>query len=120
MQKTEILFHKWNADRRLGIYESRLLANRLKARFQCTLEVAFEGMGALRPEDTFAKLMLDLNARRVPTPRMRVKMRSAAKGRAPETQKTSCERLKNGAPRSLESWLFETAHVRSSAFSMAD
>ena len=63
MQKTEELFHRWNADRRLDTFEGRLLATRLKARLRCTLHIAYQGMSALGADETFEKLIYDLKIR---------------------------------------------------------
>lgn len=63
MQKTEELFHKWNADRRPDTFESRLLANRLKARFRCPLHLAYQSMSTLGADDTLEKLIYDLKTK---------------------------------------------------------
>jgi len=86
VQKTEELFHKWNADRRASTFESRLLANRLKARFRCSLDVAFQAMNALRAEDTFEKLVLNLKSADVRAPPIRTKLKSKAEVGGSDTQ----------------------------------
>ena len=69
MQKTEELFVKWTSDRREGSFASRLLANRLKSRFCCTLDVALGAMKTVGPEGSLDTLIEETKARAVLSPR---------------------------------------------------
>lgn len=120
MQKTEELFQKWNADRRAGTFESRLLANRLKARFGCTLDVAYQAMGALRPEDTFQKLVLEVRAMHVPALPPRSKSSSRPEFSAPAIKQSAPLQATHTEPSNLNNWLAQPARAPAHDFKDED